>query len=255
MPFTLCHPAIVLPLYRRNMYITSLPGLVIGSMAPDFVYFFSFGISGALTHTPLGILVFCVPAGLAVYLLYQSLIREAMLAWMPDQMSTRMRKPDHWPLRDLRSLGAVTGSLAIGAASHIAWDAFTHADTVIVNSHPIFTSLVTLGRYQIPLFKILQYLSSLVGFIVIARYFAVWFKRSLPGPRTGPSLTRKSKLLAFAGVSFVVLTSAAVVPLLRPAKSFEHGLFNVVVTGMAAAALTIVCLCLAFKVGERRNRR
>ena len=55
MPFTLCHPAIVLPLYRYAARITSLPGLVIGSMSPDFVYFLSLGISRSFTHTPMGV--------------------------------------------------------------------------------------------------------------------------------------------------------------------------------------------------------
>ncbi|WP_374709637.1 DUF4184 family protein [Massilia scottii] len=35
MPFTFCHSAIVIPLHRCAPRFTSLPALVIGSMAPD----------------------------------------------------------------------------------------------------------------------------------------------------------------------------------------------------------------------------
>lgn len=250
MPFTLCHPAAVLPLYRYRQNI-SLPGLVIGSMAPDFVYFFSFGISGSFTHTPLGVLLYCVPAGLVLYSLYQLLIREPLLSWLPRAISSRMPPPVHWPLRGARSVATVMGSLAIGAASHIVWDSFTHANTVIVNSFEIFRTLVPLGGYQIPLFKILQQLSSLIGFIVIAGFVAAWFKRTVPIRTRTASLSTRHRLLAFAAVALAALAGGFAGLLVRHQKSIEHGLFNFVVTGMATAALAIMCLCFIWHVKMR----
>jgi hypothetical protein len=252
MPFTLCHPAIVLPLYRYRR-IMSLPGLVIGSMAPDFVYFFSLGISGSFTHTPLGVPLYCLPAGLLVYFVYQLLAREPVLAWLPRAISTRMGGPVHWPLRDARSVTIVAGSLTIGAASHIAWDSFTHANTVIVNSYQIFRTLVPLGGYQIPLFKILQQLSNLVGIIVIAGFLTLWFKRTVPSGTSTGSLSTRQRLLAFAAVAMAAMAGGAAGLSIRHQKSIEHGLFNFVVTGMAAAALAIMCLCFVWKVRARRN--
>jgi hypothetical protein len=252
MPFTLCHPAIVLPLYRcrRSM---SLPGLVIGSMAPDFVYFFSLGISGSFTHTPLGVPLYCLPAGLLLYVVYEVLAREPVLDWLPRAISTRMGGPVHWPLRDARSVIIVVGSLAIGAASHIAWDSFTHANTVIVGSHEIFRTLVPLCGYTIPLFKILQQLSNLVGFFVIAGFLTLWFKRTVPSEKAAGSLTTRHRLLAFAAVAMTAMVGGAAGLLVRHQKSIEHGIFNFVVTGMAAAALAIICLCFVWKVSARRN--
>ncbi|MES2324375.1 MAG: DUF4184 family protein [Pseudomonadota bacterium] len=253
MPFTLCHPAIVLPLHRYTSQITSLPGLVIGSMAPDFVYFFSLGISGSFTHTPLGVPLYCLPAGLVVYLLFYLLLREPVLAWLPGAISSRMRGPVHWPLHNARSVATVMGSLVIGAASHITWDSFTHADTLIVNSFEIFRTLVPLGGYQIPLFKILQQLSSLVGFIVIAGFVTGWFKRTVPVRTSTRSLGIGQRLLAFTGVALAALAGGGAGLLFRHPKSVEHGLFNFVVAGMAAAGLAIMCLCLVWQVRVRRN--
>lgn len=254
MPFTLCHPAIVLPLYRYRR-IMSLPGLVIGSMAPDFVYFFSLGISGSFTHTPLGVPLYCLPAGLLLYFVYQLLVRVPVLAWLPRAISTRMGGPVHWPLRGARSVTIVVGSLAIGAASHIAWDSFTHANTVIVNSYEIFRTLVPLGGYKIPLFKILQQLSSLVGFIVIGGFLTLWFKRTVPSGTSTGSLSTRQRLLAFAAVAMAAMAGGAAGLLVRHQKSIEHGLFNFVVTGMAAAALAIMCLCFVWQVRARRNAK
>lgn len=254
MPFTLCHPAIVLPLYRYR-HIMSLSGLVIGSMAPDFVYFFSMGISGSFTHTPLGVPLYCVPAGLVLYFLYQLLIREPVLAWLPRAISTRMTGPVHWPLRDARSVITVMGSLAIGAASHIAWDAFTHADTVVVNNYEIFRTLIPVGGYKVPLFKILQQLSNFVGFIVIAGFFAHWFKRTVPLTASTGSLSTRKKLLAFTAVALAAMAGGFAGVLVRHQKSVEHGLFNFVVTGMAAAAVAIMFLCFVWQVKLRLNAK
>ena len=252
MPFTLCHPAIVLPMYRYTKRIASLPGLVIGSMAPDFVYFFSLGINGSFTHTLLGVPLYCVPAGLVVYLLYHLLIREAVLAWLPGAISARMREPVHWPLRSPRSVATVMGSLVIGAASHIAWDSFTHANTLIVNSYEVFRTPVPLGGYEMPLFKILQQLSSLVGFLVIAGFVAAWFKCTVPIKKAPSSLSAGQRLLAFAGVVFAAAAGGVAGVLLRQPKNVEHALFNFVVTGMAAAALAVMCFCIVWQVRERR---
>ena len=253
MPFTLCHPAIVLPLYRYFGRITSLPALVIGSMTPDFVYFFSLGISRSFPHTPLGIPVYCVPAGLVVFLLYHLLIREPVLAWLPDAISNRMAAPSDWPLRSARSVATVLGSLTIGSASHIAWDSFTHANTVIVDSFEVFRMLVPLGDDRMPLFKILQHFSTLVGFITITRFVAVWFKQAAPSRRCNRSLSTRQRRLSFAGVTLAAMAGGVAGLLSRHAKSVEHGLYNFVVSGMAAAALTIVCLCILWQMRARQK--
>ena len=253
MPFTLCHPAIVIPLYRCATKRTSLPALVIGSMAPDFVYFFSLGVSGKFTHTPLGVPIYCVPAGLIVYFMWLMLIRPAFLAWLPAALSARMASNIVVPVRSVRSLATVLISLAIGASSHIIWDSFTHANTVVVDSISLFRSVVTIGAHDFPLYKILQQLSSLLGFIVIAGYLAVWFKRTEPGPPHPAPLSARQRLLTLVCVIAAGAVGGAIGLFYRSAQSIERGLFNFVVTGMASAGLAVVILCIAWKVTFHRG--
>lgn len=78
MPFTLCHPAVVLPLHEAARRRTSLSALAIGSMAPNFVYCFSLGVSGGFTHSLAGVFLYCLPAGL-VALLFLAAGRRLML--------------------------------------------------------------------------------------------------------------------------------------------------------------------------------
>ncbi|MES2017011.1 MAG: DUF4184 family protein [Pseudomonadota bacterium] len=248
MPFTLCHPAIVLPRHRYARSVTSLPALVIGSMAPDFVYFFSFGVSGSFSHSGLGIVLYCVPAGAAVYLLYYAVIRQPFLAWLPSAISARMAWNAGWPLHDAQAVWTMLVSLAIGAATHISWDAFTHDDTAVVRHFGVLRSLIHVGHSELPVFKVLQHLSTFGGFIVIATVMLVWFSRNkstAPFPRP---LSAALRLCACVAVSVAGIVGGVSGLLSQPGTSAEHGLFNAVVTGMATATLAIVFLCLAWKI-------
>jgi len=182
MPFTLCHPALVMPLHRCARRWTSLSALVIGSMAPDFVYFL-----------PLG----------------------------------------------------------VGAASHLAWDAFTHANTVVVQHVGVLRTPVTLGGRVVPLYKILQHLSSLLGFLVLAASAAVWYRRTEPVPPTGRRPGARQRHLILAALAAAPAAGGTAGLLWRDARSIEHALFNVVTTGMAATALAILLLCLGWRIRYR----
>ncbi|NHZ87425.1 DUF4184 family protein [Massilia sp. CCM 8733] len=255
MPFTLCHPAIVIPLHRYARGVTSLPALAIGSMMPDFVYFFSFGMSGRFSHSVPGIFLYCVPVGALVYLLYCALLRPAFLAWLPQALSARMAWRIPMPLQSARAASALLASLAIGASTHIIWDAFTHPNTVLVSRIALLRTLVPIGGFHLPAFKLLQHTSSLLGFIVIASYSMAWFSRSEPGPPYQPSFSNRQRLLALAAVGGAAMLGGAWGLLFRSTRSTEHALFNMVTTSMAFAAIAIVLICAAWKAHAlMRNR-
>src|SRR3979411_610752 len=130
MPFTLAHPAAIIPFRRFGGRSTSLSALVIGSMSPDFVYFLPLGVSGGLSHSTIGIFVFCVPASLIVYTVFHLLARQPLAALMPEAISSRLNNQSaEWMPKTIASLALIVFSVLIGAATHIAWDAFTHGNT------------------------------------------------------------------------------------------------------------------------------
>lgn len=252
MPFTLCHPAVILPLHRCAPRRTSLAALVIGSMMPDLPYFFVTGASGTFSHTFLGILAYCVPVGALVYLLYHALLREAWLDWAPPAIGTRLPASVPWRPRDAGSLAILLASLALGAASHVAWDAFTHAHTAVVDRLEVLRSPIAIGGRVMPLYGLLQHLSTVVGALAIAGYALAWFARTAPlRPDAGRASNglRAAVLLAIVAAA---LAGALVGLLWREAYTPEHALFNVIVTSMAAGALALVGLCAWWKLRRRR---
>ena len=74
VPFTLAHPAAIIPLQKLMGKRASLSALVIGSMIADLPLFVG-GVPGSFSHSAAGLLAYCLPAGFIVYLLFHLLLK------------------------------------------------------------------------------------------------------------------------------------------------------------------------------------
>jgi len=205
MPFTLAHPAAVLPL-RRIRPLRTVP-LIVGAMAPDVPYFLPWRlakhISTVVTHTFPGTFILDLPIGLAVLLLFR-LLRTPLTAPLTSGAQAKCRtalerfggRASHWMLAPL--------SILIGSWTHLAWDSFTHADGWMVSRISALSAPVSFFSYTGELCHVLQYVSSVFGLAVLA----IWFVR-LPTPpeeartgeRTGGSVLLLAVLFAAAAVA------------------------------------------------------
>jgi len=77
MPLTISHPAAAVPLARSGL---ALSALVIGSMTPDFPYFFPFFPYGYISHSLIGLLIYCLPVGLFSLGVFHFLIKYPVLS-------------------------------------------------------------------------------------------------------------------------------------------------------------------------------
>jgi hypothetical protein len=137
---------------------------MIGSMAPDFGYFFSFEASRQLTHSFSGLLIFSLPAGLAVWLFYVALLEKATITLLSDRWHTRFAHTDALtPPLILRACVAIL----LGALTHILWDAFTHRGTFVTDAVPALLA-PTPGVAWLPVYHLLHGLSSVVGLVLLA---------------------------------------------------------------------------------------
>ena len=69
-----------------------------------------------------------------------------------------------------------------GIWSHLLWDSFTHPDGWTVRRVAALSAPVTFGSYTGPLCHVLQYLSSVVGLLVLV----IWYWR-LAAPAAVPA--------------------------------------------------------------------
>ncbi|MCX2738728.1 DUF4184 family protein [Pontibacter anaerobius] len=173
MPFTAAHPAIILPLLRRRWF--SATALVIGSMAPDFEYFFRLRTQSEVSHTLAGLLLFNLPVTLLLCLLFHSTVRDLAVQFLPPYFKKRalaQTYPADW-LQYLRANWLVVSSSALlGAFSHLFWDSFTHQSLYFVSVLPVLSTVVEIPfiDFKIELHRLLQHLSTAVGFVAILGY-------------------------------------------------------------------------------------
>jgi hypothetical protein len=166
MPLTPSHAAAVLPLQHFGKHRLPLTALMIGSMAPDFGYFFTFEISRALTHSVRGLFLFSLPVGMLVWLFYIAVLEKATITLLSDRWHTRFAHTEAiTPGLLIRAVIAVL----LGAVTHLLWDAFTHRGTIVTDAFPALLA-PTPGFAWLPIYHLLQGVSSVVGLGFLANW-------------------------------------------------------------------------------------
>jgi hypothetical protein len=256
MPFTFAHPAAVVPLVRPLGRWAVLSALVIGSLVPDFTYFVPFTVSRSRSHDLWGLVWFCMPMGVLTYAVFHAALAAPAVDLLPA--SLRGRCLAILATRAKPALGAIAVSLFVGAATHIAWDAFTHAGAPIVRlSRALRFHLATVSGYPISVYTILQHLSTAVGFVLLWLWVRRW-QRGAPAPAVAPRVSMPPWLRAVAALAIVVLACALwsesdrVKPLAEPTlRGVQLFLRRAVPAAVQSLALALGTYAAAWQVGAR----
>ncbi len=175
MPFTPSHAVVALPFIRTPL----VPGAIaVGAMTPDLPLFLPRVLRGALPyevfHTYAFVPVTAVLA-LVLFLVWRFVLRPAVRALAPTALARRL--PAAWDRPAAATAqetfvgrrGAVATtmvlllSLALGVASHILWDSFTHEGRAGVALMPALDAMWG----PLPGYKWLQYGSGVGGLAVL----------------------------------------------------------------------------------------
>ena len=181
MPFTSSHPAIVLPLKKLFPKYVSLSGLMAGAMSPDLIYFLEMNtVNRGLSHSWSGLFTVCLPLGILFCFAFHWLVKKELIYSLPLKMSRHLSglAESEWSIVSLKDALILITSVLIGALSHFFWDSFTHLTGETVSIFPVLKNDFTLLGFTIPLYHLLQHLSTLFGMIGILVWFT--FKSNLP---------------------------------------------------------------------------
>lgn len=243
MPFTFAHPAVVVPLVRPLGRYGVLSALVIGSLVPDFSYFMPFPVPRSRTHDFWGLLWFCMPVGVATYALFHAALAAPAIDLLPASLRSRCLAV--MAARKKPALAAIAISIAIGALTHIAWDAFTHAGAPIVRvSRALRFHLAEVSGYPVSVYTILQHVSTLVGLVLLYLWVRRWYQTAPPAgfePRDSmPPWLRGVAIAAVLAVAIALwLASDRVHPLsaatLRGVQLFLRRAVSAGITSLALA--------------------
>lgn len=229
MPFTFCHPAIILPFLALKSRWFSATALFVGAMSPDLEYFTRMKIMASIGHDWICGLVLCLPLGLLYCFVYHLLVRNLLIEHLPKYFRERFEiyKDFQWVTFFKKNSIIVIISFIIGFYSHLFWDAFTHEWGFFVRLIPFLKTELL----EIPLYKILQHFSTLMGGLVL-----LVFVHQLP---THPIVSKKFDFvfwLKIVGISFGIIT----IRFLIHSNDIRFG--NLLVTGIMGGFIGLIIL-------------
>jgi hypothetical protein len=223
MPFTFAHPAAILPLRRRFKLLTTVP-LIVGSVAPDLPYFVPvpsrFYRQMLDTHTLMGVFWLDVPIGMLV-LLFGFVFRRPLTALLtPRAGALCLQSVQHFRDQPLHWIWAPL-AIVVGAWTHLLCDSFTHDTGWVVRRVSALSAPITLGGYTGSLCHVLQYVSSIVGLLILW----IWFRR-LPTPRAEQPNAGTMSSATRTAIFVVVCAAGAAIGGYRAAQALMEGLSN-----------------------------
>jgi hypothetical protein len=175
MPFTFCHPAIILPLAKINRNRISATGLILGSMSPDFEYFIKMRMEKIHGHSFWGLFYFDLPLTLLLCFVFHLFVRDSLIQHLPQPIRRNytIYHGLDWISWVKRRWFVLIYSSLIGIFSHIFWDAFTHSNGFFVRNIPLLQGSTVVFDLLIRKADLLQAMSSVFGAIVIV-FILLW---------------------------------------------------------------------------------
>ena len=212
MPFTLSHPAAVLPLLRHPF---SPAALVCGAMAPDVPYFLAAAripvsaqswyepfLNATVSHTLPGLTV-SGPLALALLALYW-LVRRPAAALLPARLAPASTA-DRGGGNGLRRAGWVLLSVLIGILTHVVWDSFTHFDGYMVTHLGVLRSHITA---ELTVARLVQHVSTAGGLVAVVVYLWRRPRRASAGNTGQAKLSAATRWSVVAALAVAALTGA-----------------------------------------------
>ena len=229
MPFTFSHPALILPLQRFKFL--SMTGLIVGSLSPDFEYFFiEMKMKGHYSHTIEGAFSMDLPMAIIFAILFHTFAKRPLLSNLPVYFQKRLQA--FYELDFIEYLKKnwlmFLVSTIIGVYSHILWDDFTHINGYFVRNMDFFLTEVSCCNLTLPVFKILQHSSTIIGGLIVLLYFHY--------SSTSHCIIPKSKFSYW----FILILIASLIAITRLYFLEEIGLGSLVVVLIAAGLWSLV---------------
>lgn len=118
-----------------------MTALVIGSITPDFEYFFRMEQNSYYSHTWGGIFWFDLPLGLLLVYLFNYLIKNDLIENLPKFFNRRFSRFTYFKrnLNSKKDFLFILISLLIGITSHIIWDRLTHKSVRLIDQEEHYT--------------------------------------------------------------------------------------------------------------------
>jgi len=250
VPFTVSHAAAVLPIHRLSRHKLPLTALMVGSMAPDFGYIFSYELSRPITHSFTGLFTFSLPVGMLVWLFYVAVLEKATITLLSDRWHTRFAHTDAiTPALLLRAAIAIV----LGATTHLLWDSFTHRGTFMTRAIPQLLGPVP-GATWLPIYHLLHGLSSIVGLVILYNWTQHLHRQPAKSLIRPYRISERARVGALWFLAAATLVSGFATWWPYSNGHYDAQLFFGAVGGMSGLFVAWCCISLTLWIRARKSR-
>jgi hypothetical protein len=220
-------------------------------MAPDFPYIVGSTQYRALGHHFPGLVLFTLPASLGALWLFHNVIKRPAVELFPAGVQERLRGlTGNFRFGGTSRFLAILGSLVLGIATHVVWDAFTHSYT-----WPWYHIRWLQGWVRSPFLRVvpryyaMQYGSTIVGLLTLAVWGLVWYRQAVVTVKPNQPPSPKSRfplaLVMFAVAGVAGLARAhALMPMPLTPDNFDHFMMIFGLTALDLAFCQVLLYCV-----------
>ena len=242
MPFTFSHAALVFPINWGFKKWTSMTGLIIGSLVPDFEKFINMRPGNTFSHTWEGIFWFSLPLGILLTFIFHLLVRNPLIDNLPEHFRKRLHiyKKVDWIAHFRKHYLLISISIIIGAFSHILLDGITRDHERLVRYLPLTGNGITLSDSIYLSFSLLvEVLGGLIGLMLVYYFVLRLPKVTVPGQ----SFSHKLRYWS------ICILMAAIVIFLRISLDGLVDKWELIITTISAFMIGLMGASLWSKMG------
>lgn len=216
-----------------------LSALVVGSMAPDFHYYFYLAPDAEVSHSLSGTFFYCLPAGLAVLWIFHTLLKRPIISLFPETQAQKlMALAGEFRFTPLPRTLLIALSLVVGTLTHLLWDSFTHSGGWVVQEVPFLQTVVLPQVFRgRSVFSVLQHGSTVLGMAAILIAYWLWLKKA--SPQNLPAEMRLTPTIRRSWLAAMTLITLALSLLYGWQKFNIYQRFSALVVGFAIGMITV----------------
>jgi len=190
------------------------------------------------SHTIGGLFSFDLPLGLLLAFIFHNIVRDGVFDNLPLFLKSRFSalRLFQWNDDFKKNWLVVIVSILIGAFSHLLWDNFTHAHGYFVEVIPALAGNINFSDIQIPIYRLLQHASTVIGGIVIA--FVVF---KLPADTQIKETISVKFWAVVVGITLIIIA----IRVLCGLDLKQYG--NIIATGISAGLISLILAPLLVK--------
>ncbi len=186
-----------------------------------------------------------------MYAAFHLVLAPLLCELAPGSLRARVPREQCAGVLPARSLHVVVASILVGAATHLVWDAFTHANGAVVLQLPVLSSeILTWQGYTVYAYKVLQHGSTFAGLALLGYWLLRWFRQAPTRPRPGAPSPFARMTLAAAVVIPTAVASVAGAALsfqsdalpMRQLQLAASGAIHLGVAALLASSLTVASI-------------